>query len=327
MKKVVIFMALGFLGMVSVISAQTDEIALVPLAGYDYFRTGDLNSWDVSAGLALIKGEQDIDYNEKPESTNRFSLIGMYSFYKYNGISGQYPDIFHSIDSFFDWRYGRHQLLLVVSADAEKPFAGGMRSFQAGAIWGYELVRSKKGERSGLSLILGGGIAAGDFGITLPSGNPLPVIPVPLIRFNFKSPYANASFDFITGPNLNLTIAPESRFRLTGDFRMDQLRDVRDIIFETVLWYRFFKPEHPLGDFAGLGIGFKNDGKGFAVADDDQKTYEQYYNSIFGVLDISVVKVEAGFVFNGIERYHDIVKETGGHGFFVSIQAMLPFSF
>ena len=72
---------------------------------------------------------------------------------------------------------------------------------------------------------------------------------------NYHSDWLDAKFEFLTSPNLSLTLAPKNRVRFTGDFRMDQMRDSRDPIFEVALAYRFYSDQDEMGDFAGFSIG------------------------------------------------------------------------
>jgi hypothetical protein len=158
----------------------------------------------------------------------------------------------------------------------------------------------------------------GDFGIDLPNGEPLPVFPFPLIRLKLKTEWFAVSFDFLTGPNLDLTLAPERKIRFSANVRIDNYRNINDLIGEGVIWYRPFAAGHPLGDFAGVGIGLKNESFSFDLSTGRDKTFEQQYAAVFGVLDVSIVKISGGYIFDSRELYNKTEKNAG-KGYFVSV--------
>ncbi|MDR1212295.1 MAG: hypothetical protein LBK40_08715, partial [Spirochaetaceae bacterium] len=156
------------------------------------------------------------------------------------------------------------------------------------------------------------------------SGAAWPVLPLPLIRFGIDTSWFVSSFEFLTGPNLSFTVAPKERIRFTADMRMDNYRDIGDLVGEWVLWYRLFPAEHKLGDFAGIGAGLKNDSIDFALSRNGEK-FELQQSSVFAVLDFTLFKLQGGFVFDS--RYLLDGEKTGspGRGFFLSVQGMVPF--
>jgi hypothetical protein len=218
-----------------------------------------------------------------------------------------------------DGTQGNHHYLVLFKSEADKPLLGGLESFQTAAVYGYRLLDTQHN-----SLVLGAGLAVSDFGIELEDGRPWPLIPVPLVRFNHESRLLSASFDFITGPNLSFTLMPESRVRLKTDMRVDQFRDIRDLIFETELIYRFFGKDHPTGDFAGISVGIKNEGYGFAAEEKDEPVEFNYY-SVFGTLDITLLKFTGGYVFDSRERYNGDDSCKLGKGYFLSLEGMYQF--
>ncbi len=131
------------------------------------------------------------------------------------------PSAFHTVDFLLDVKKSRQQYLLIVKGSSDKPFAGGLGTYQAGAAWGYKIVNEDS-----VSLILGAGAAVGEFGIDSP------LIPVPLLRLSGKWEYAQFSFDFLTGPNLSATLFPGSKIRISLDSRMDKFRDIGDLLFD-----------------------------------------------------------------------------------------------
>ncbi len=282
------------------------ETHLYPLVKYDFASLGSQGIHSPAAGLLLMNDE--------------LMLLGFYTRYGFTkSLEFGYPEVYHSIDLLLDGAKGNHQYIVLFKSEADKPILGGLASFQTAAVYGYRLLNTEHN-----SLVLGAGLAVSDFGIELEDGSPWPLIPVPLIRFNHESKLLSASFDFITGPNLSLTLMPENRVRVKADVRLDQFRDIHDLIFETELMYRFFGKDHPTGDFAGISAGIKNEGYSFAAEGKDEPVEVNYY-SVFGSLDITLLKCTGGYVFDSRERYNGDDSSTMGRGFFLSIEGMYQF--
>jgi membrane protease YdiL (CAAX protease family) len=121
-------------------------------------------------------------------------------------------------------------------------------------------------------------------------------MPLPMIRFGLDTQWFASTFDFITGPIFQFTLAPKERIRLTGEMRMETY-DLAHLDCEFALWYRLFSTEHKMGDFAGIGLGFKNGLVGFDLSRNinTEKTFELQYNSIFAAVDLSILKIEGWF--------------------------------
>jgi hypothetical protein len=287
------------------VPAADSGFQAVPLAQYQLISLQSQTVHSPGAGV-IVAGESLV-------------LVGLYSRHWFGqDLKFGYPDAYHSIQLMADGRVERHHYLGFLRSDADRPVAGGLHTFQAAAVYGYEVMKL-----SGFSLVLGGGLAVGEFGIETPDGDPWPVIPVPLIRAGWESRLVNANLDFITGPNLSMTLAPQSRLRATVDARIDQLRDERDFIFETALVYRFFAPDHRLGDWVGVAVGLKNEAYEFAREIKDESLELQYY-ALFGTVDVTLLTLSGGYAFDSRVRYRESVSRTAGDGWFVSVNALYP---
>jgi hypothetical protein len=202
---------------------------------------------------------------------------------------------------------------------------GGLSTYKIVAGWGYEVVRQPY-----LSLIIGGALGAGDFGMTLPSGDVWPLMIFPLVRFGVDTQWVAASLDYVTGPNLSFTIAPKERIRFTADMEMEQFRSINDLLYECTLWYRLFGPEHRMGDFAGIGVGVKNTMADFVLSKTagsngtGAKTFELQRTSLFAVFDMSILTIEGGWIFNSANLLEGERISIPGKGFYISIQGMIP---
>jgi hypothetical protein len=106
---------------------------------------------------------------------------------------------------------------------------------------------------------------------------------------------------------------------------METYRSMADINGEFILWYRLFKPDHQLGDFAGIGAGFKNELTGFDLSGKiREETFELRRASIFAAVDLSILNIQGGWVITS-DYLLDGERIGGlGRGFFLSVQGMIP---
>ena len=284
-------------------------LQIVPLLQYENLSLTSQGVQSSSAGL-LINGTD-------------FQFVGMYTQHVFKEpLQYGFPQRYHTIDMMLDKRQDRNQYVGIFNSESDQPVSGGINTFQAGALYGYEVIYKPK-----LSLVLGGGIAVGNFGLKTPGGKNVPVIPVPLVRFNYYSDLLVAKFEFITSPNLSFILAPKDRVRLSVDLRTSQLRDSRDAIFVCALAYRPYTDQDEHGDFFGVSIGITNNNYGaFTLGHEgEEESIEVHYRSLFAAVDVSVLQVSAGYAFDGRSLYRETQEEDLGEGYFISIQAMYPF--
>jgi hypothetical protein len=219
-----------------------------------------------------------------------------------------------------DKRIGRHSIFGILVSETDKPIYGGLRSIVVGGGYGYEIVRKEK-----LSLLLGADIALMDFGIDLPNGDPFPVMLLPRIQFAMQKPWLDFAFTFIKEPVVDITLFPHSRFRFKTIFSIPfGLRDAQDFRFDTLFMYRLFSPDSKMGDFAGIGIGFKHSGFGTTLAEND-KYYDIIGYSVYGKIDVSFLQISGGYLFSGKESYDKDKRRNVGDGFYLN--AMLAWQF
>jgi hypothetical protein len=294
--------------------------SIIPIASYDYVHLDEQAIHSPSLGIGVMAGDYGSDFMDIHRS---FFGVAKYQPVFFKQSSG--PATFHQIDVLLDGRIERHQLLAMFQSDSDKPAAGGLHTFQTGAGWGYELIRN-----SSVSLIVGAALAVGDLWFDLPNGEPLPVTPLPIVRFNFKFEWFDGAFEFLTGPELSFTIAPEKRIRFSAEVEIDGFESINDVTGEGVLWYRFF-PENlgesssSLGDFLGIGLGIKNDCFDLDLAGPDKDTFKSLQTSVFATVDATALQISAGYIFDSRELYNDTVVRNTGQGFFISVQAMYRF--
>jgi hypothetical protein len=298
--------------------AEDKDHSIIPLAAYEFVSLANQQYHAPGGGLVFMRGDQSSSSAPPPAEKGRNSLMvaAFYQPYFLRENQAGYPALYYNVTAMVERKIQRHQLLGIFRSPSDEPVYGGLRTFQAALGYGYEPVRT-----NALSLTLGAAVGVSEFDI---GGTTVPVFPFPLIRFGFTSSWVNISFDFLTNPVLDIVIAPENRIRMNGSFQMVYYRDIRDLLFDCTLWYRFFTKEHRMGDFAGAGVGIKNSGEDFLLSENG-KTYELGYYSVFGTIDLSFLQVSGGYVFNGRERYGNNAAQSLGNGYFISAQLAWQF--
>lgn len=279
---------------------------IIPMAAYAYVSLDEQSIHTPGIALAVQNDTKTYIATYQYTSLNEDPLFGV-------------PKLYHAINFLGDLHSGPWNTLLIFRSESDEPITGGLRTFQMGGAFGYDFLFSRKS-----SLIFGMGLAGGDFGVELSNGKPLLLIPIPMIRYKREATFYDLEFSFLTSPNLTLTIAPQRKLRLSGDVRIDRLRDAGDIIFESILWYRFFDDSHEYGDFAGVGIGIKREDATFDLANREDVFSLQYYGA-FLTLDATVLKVSAGYAFGAVERHGEEFKTDLSNGFYVEIQGLYLF--
>ncbi|POQ98995.1 hypothetical protein AU468_11440 [Alkalispirochaeta sphaeroplastigenens] len=214
---------------------------------------------------------------------------------------------YHTLELFYDGARREHRYLTVLQSASDEPIHGGWDTFQAAALYGYEVYTSPT-----TSLVLGGGLGISDFGITTPGGRTIYTLPLPLIRLSRETPGYHLSLDIITGPTLDLTLRPQENLRMTWhlQFDIDQLRDERDLTFEIALHYRF------------ASLGLQNETISFDLAGETDPLESTFY-AAFAEIDLILLKLRAGYAFDTLHRSRGTTEQTG-QGLFLSLQGLIP---
>jgi hypothetical protein len=309
-----VFILLSFF--IPMLPAQEPEpekepfILFLPI-GYDFLRMEEQTIHSVAGGIGFMYGEQNQPFDQVK---NRFLGMALYMPFIFTETPNpDMPKLYHGIRGIFDGRLGRHQILAILSANSDAPIYGGLNTFRFAGGWGYEIIRKPH-----ISLILGAVAGVSNFGF----GSP--VMPLPLVRFGIDTKWFASSFDFITGPNLSFTIAPKERIRLSADMEMETFRSIADLNCEFTLWYRLFAPDHKMGDFAGIGVGFKNELTSFDLSRDfSQEKFELQKSSVLATLDLSLLTIQAGWVIDSNYLLDDKKAGSPGNGFFLSVRGMI----
>jgi hypothetical protein len=313
MKKAFCIFTFIFIGAISF--AEEKDIRIVPILNYDFFSVEQQEYHLPGGSLILLKGDHSPSWEEKPDNL----MIGtIYKSAVINEAPLGYPSVFHYIDLIAERKINRHFIQGLITSYSDKPFYGGLHTTYSQIGYGYELIRKEK-----INLTLGLALGISDYGFDFPNGGTWPLLPSPVINFNFNSRIVNLSF---TWPELKMTLVPENRFRMTSTVKLDiyKFRDMYDMQFDAILWYRFFNKDFAYGDFAGIGLGIKNSGIDFTLSEKG-KFYDMNYYSVFGVLDASLLTISGGYIFYSRELYEINNNKPTGKGWFISVQALYQF--
>lgn len=320
MNKFIIFVfVLFFIGIGSVycdpvengnMDTNTPRIFYMPMLSYTFITLGDIQSHNAVGGLTLYR----FNPNERDKL---FSVSLIYTPQILIGISSDFPNIYHTTALSIIQKINRHTINGAFIALTDKPLYGGLRTFMGMAGYSYDLINGKH-----FSMDLGVRLIVMDIGLTLDTGMPWLLWPIPSISLSWE--YEWITFGLI--PGFQMTIGPKFPFSLvlkTGSHK-----------FDASLWYRYFKNENPLAERMGIGIGIKKDSNNVMLSDGGK--YGINYNAIYGTVRLlRLFEISGGWTFNGKDGYEKINWETlfesdgysddsmyggnMGNGFFISI--------
>lgn len=252
-------------------------------------------------------------------NTKEVAFTGLYTAYRFSQpLELGFPRRYHSIEALLEVTAGDDHYIALLSSDSDQPISGGINTYKAGALWGRELIHTPT-----LTLLLGGGLALGNFGVKTADGDNWPLLPIPLVRAEYQTDWIHGLLEMVTSPNLSFTLAPDQPWRLQGDLRFAQLRDGRDLIFDLALHY--YPASNPPG--INLLLGVKNDHYGvFNLGHrDEEQTLEAQFRSLYAGIDLGVLQLKAGYAFDARLRYRDNDRQRLGDGYYLSLQALFPF--
>ncbi len=301
----------------SIFAQEEKKTSFIPIVQYDYFHTDKQSLKNSNFGLVI--------------QNKNLLIVGFTSLFEFEkSLLSDYPQSYIGIDFISEYHTEKSQFLFLYSSYTDHPEKMEVQTLQTAVVYGHKFI-----DRKDFSLVFGGGLAVSDFGIEYADGKPWVLFPVPFLRISSVSEFVETKFEFISSPNLDMTFFPKNKLRASFDGRIDQFRDERDLLFETKLHYRFFDENHKLGDFAGVAVGFKNANYGgFDLtkraynSSDDKESIELQYNSIFGELDLSFLKISSGYTFNARELYYKGKAKTTrsvDEGYFISLQGAWEF--
>ena len=290
---------------------KKNDFHIMPFTNYAYLGFAGQKIHTPGAGIIFTNGDLSPLVSDE---RNSLFIAAVYKQYYVDENRAGYEDLYHDISMLADKKYKRHLIFGVLTSQAAEPFFGGLHTFTGGIGYGYEFIQNET-----ISLTAGGGLVVTDFGIELSNGAAWPVIPLPILRFYAETSWVNFSLQFQKSLTVSFTLLPETKIRLTNTFVMEpfDMRNVRDIYFDTAIWYRFFSKDSKMGDLIGIGLGIKNSGFRFDLSE-KKKSYKVNYYSAYGIFDMSFLRLSAGYSFEGREIYDGKDTNNIGGGFFIT---------
>ncbi|MDR1072629.1 MAG: hypothetical protein LBL45_02995 [Treponema sp.] len=176
-----------------------------------------------------------------PVSKDLFSVTAMYSASIIDGVENDYPDTYHNIVLSFNGKMDRHSFLEAIIANTDKPFYGGLHTFNAFAGYTYDLINGPH-----FSMDAGAYVIFMDIGVNFPNGTPWLIWPLPNVTLKWDYEW----IDVIVLPGIALTIADGKPVSFTISKKSND--------FDMSLWYHYFRNKTSLAEIFGVGIGLKN---------------------------------------------------------------------
>jgi hypothetical protein len=286
-----------------------------PIFSYKTTSFENITFHNPTGGLSVIR--------MNPVSKDLFSVTAMYSATVIDGVEHNYPDIYHNIVLSLNGKTARHSFLGAVAANTDKPFYGGLHTFNVFAGYTYDLINGPH-----FSMDLGAYLIFMDIGVNLPDEMPWLMWPLPSIALKWDYEWIDVGIF----PGIKLTIADGKPVSFTISKKSDD--------FDMSLWYHYFKNKTSLTEIFGIGIGLKNTTSEVNTADGN--IYGINYYALYGSLRIfKLIELNGGWAFNGKEKYgkmswdnlfemygysDEMDYNTGiGNGFFFTISARFIF--
>lgn len=287
------------------------EYQFAPIIGLKYVDAGGQTERSLHSVLVLMRGE------DSPETIDDVdSLLTAVSYSNYRYRTGE----FHSAALYFNKQAKRHEILIVAYSSAKRLFSN-IYDFNAGAFYGWRISHSPE-----FSLVLGGGLMAGDTGFEYNGGDAWPVIPLPMVKSTYDNDIISADFDFIGSSSLSFTVGPNNIIRFNGELSARRYERIEDLVFDAAIEYRPFYDDADK-DYFGFSIGVHNNSNSFTMGEKKTSYYFNYY-SAYAEIDLSCLVLSGGYVFNVNEINHMdkvTVREEFDDGYFVSATLMYLF--
>lgn len=290
------------------VQVRADDTQWIPLAHHEHLKF-DAQSVQVNGLGLVVQADDDV-------------FVAMLNHQNVRGLSNEsVPANKNSLELVADIKTRRHQYLAVLKGEFEQFSKMELGDFQVGGAYGYQWLTQPQ-----FSVVLGAGLfVAGHSAQGEESG--LALMPIPLIRINHQSDWVAAQFEFLGSPSIAATLAPKQKLRIKLNANMDQIGSWDDLAHDVAIAYRPFAQTSAIDDFAELAVGFKRD----AFATLDGKSGNEFsqrklqYHAIYSELDLSLLKLTAGFAYEGQMRNADKTEAQLAEGFYFSVQGMYAF--
>lgn len=271
-----------------------------------------LNSLFYGGGIFFNYLKDKDDLSVEPEGLS-VQLTYIMDYQEENALWETHKNTFNEISFQGVYNSGNHQVLLIAQDTNENPFSSRKGTVLA-AGYGYQLCDNKK-----WSCVIGGGL----FMIPVQLGSvSLPVVPLPIMRAAYKTDQVYATFDFLGNPALNCMLFTQNHLRLAANLQVTGLSSLRDISGQVAFRY-YFLPEHEIWQVLNLQLGLENTVMPYTLK--NEKNYTSQNWGIFTAIDVTVIKIQAGYSFDGVQKIDNKVTGKTGQGWYCSVQAAFVF--
>ncbi len=275
-----------------------------PLAYGDSYNWEDFNTWKGGAGLIFQKGDS-------------LQIVALSSGNSLSEpSSGNNPERYGNLDMLLQRDTTKHKFFSLFKSYSDSPVIGGLETLTFVNGYGYKLV-----SRGNHTFWAGASLAIGDW------GNEIPLMPLPFLHYDYTSPYVDVALDFTTSPMLDIIFAPRSRVRLNSSFLLTDASELpgRGLKYDISGEYRFFDESHPMGDFAGVGVGILADDYEAVISGEKDRQHSVAWKALYGTLDLSLLELTGGYLLEGTEYAPDGSEQDLGDGFYASLQLAYAF--
>lgn len=232
--------------------------------------------------------------------------------------SGYEENLFHKLGLFGKIVTGKNTFLLKVDDRGTKPFES-YKSFEGLLFYARKII-----DTDSTQLDIGGGLAATDTGLVL-GGLDIFVVPLPMIHFSYKNHIIDTELEWIGLPDGNITLFPQSMFRIHTSFALAGFDLPFDIQGDIDICFFPFKDGF-LKELASISLGASHEVKKFRINTENSFKYD--YFTAYGQHSITALTLRGGYAFYGrkIIRGKDGKKiQNYDGGFFATVQAMYKF--
>lgn len=286
-----------------------DKVDILPVIYGNTLKFEDQSVRGAGGGVIVLSG--DLEEQDALKRDNlQFVALYIRHDLKEDTVS-DCPTAFNNVEFLIQKKRGRHQYFSLLKSYSDKPVYGGFETFNFAGGYGYEVI--SKGDHS---LWLGGSLVVSDCGLASP------VLPFPFLHYDFSSRFFDASFDFTTSPMFDIVIAPDQKFHLNGSMIMTDMEALGDkgMKYDVSLEYRFFVENHPMGDFAGIRLGFLAEDYEYDLSSGEAETLQIAWKSLYGTLDLSLLEFTAGYTIDGEECCGSGAGRDLGSGMYLNLQ-------
>ena len=313
MKKIILF--IFCFSLLSIASfAQDFQNHVMPSIGFNALQTGEKAFvLTPSVNLHFMRMK-----NEGVESSQPDFIMAGAGYSQSCFTCGIGPDQIkrsHGCNLMFNLAKEKNSFMAMLSAGGELPFSN-IKTVTGGVMYSRKIV-----DKENLSFDFGGGVIVADLGLKI-AGHDIYVIPLPVFSFTYKNDYLSGTIAVMGPPRIEFKLFPESKFRFNSSLGMMNVRSIRDLTFDCAFAYY---PLHDTdkGDMLSLSLGVMNNQTSVVLKDADVYGY-QYY-SVYGEVNATIVKLRAGYNFDGKAIVKDEFTGEIYKGFFASLNAMWMF--